>query len=201
MRLQEAKRDLYRRLAKERSYRSRAAFKLIEINRSYFIIRRGMYVVDLGCAPGGWLQVARKFVGSKGKVLGVDLRGVRPLPNVQTIIGDVNDPALPEKIIGIMGRKVDLLLSDVAPNIIGVWELDHARQIAMTESALSTANRVLANNGSAVFKVFEGSMLNELVGKLKAQFGSVRLYKPKATRKASAEIYLVCLGYKGSKQG
>jgi 23S rRNA (uridine2552-2'-O)-methyltransferase len=145
--------------------------------------------------------VARKFVGSKGKVLGVDLRGVRPLPNVQTIIGDVNDPALPEKIIGIMGRKVDLLLSDVAPNIIGVWELDHARQIAMTESALSTANRVLANNGSAVFKVFEGSMLNELVGKLKAQFGSVRLYKPKATRKASAEIYLVCLGYKGSKQG
>lgn len=200
MRLQEAKRDQYRRLAKERGYRSRAAFKLMEINRSYHIIHRGMYVVDLGCAPGGWLQVARKFVGGPGKVLGVDIHPIKPLPNVHAIEGDVNDPSLAEKILTIMGSKVDLVLSDVAPNIIGVWQFDHARQIDMTENAVSIADRILAKNGYAVFKAFEGGMLKELRDGLKTKFNNVRLYKPKASRKASSEIYLVCLGYKGSEQ-
>ena len=200
MRLQEAKRDLYRRLAKERGYRSRAAFKLMEINRSYHIMRRGMYVVDLGCAPGGWLQVARKFVGGHGKVLGIDKRPVQPLPNVQVIEGDVNDVSLVEKILSIMGRKANLVLSDVASNIIGVWHLDHARQIAMTENAVAIAEKILAKNGDAVFKAFEGSMLNELRDNLKIKFNNVRLYKPRASKKASSEIYLVCLGYKGPEQ-
>jgi len=200
MRLQEAKRDLYRRLAKERGYRSRAAFKLMEINHSYHIIRRGMYVVDIGCAPGGWLQVARKFLGGYGKVLGIDTLPVKPLPNVQVIEGDVSDTSLAEKILVIMGRKVNLVLSDVATNIIGVWELDHARQIAVTENAVSLMDRILVKYGNAVFKAFEGSLLNELRDNLKVKFGNVRLYKPKASKKASSEIYLVCLGYKGSEQ-
>ena len=200
MRLQEAKRDLYRRLAKERGYRSRAAFKLMEINHSYHIIRRGMYVVDIGCAPGGWLQVARKFLGGYGKVLGIDTLPVEPLPNVQVIEGDVSDTSLAEKILVIMGRKVNLVLSDVATNIIGVWELDHARQIAVTENAVSVMDRILVKYGNAVFKAFEGSLLNELRDNLKVKFGNVRLYKPKASKKASSEIYLVCLGYKGSEQ-
>ena len=200
MRLQEAKRDLYRRLAKERGYRSRAAFKLMEINHSYHIIRRGMYVVDIGCAPGGWLQVARKFLGGYGKVLGIDTLPVEPLPNVQVIEGDVSDTSLAEKILVIMGRKVNLVLSDVATNIIGVWELDHARQIAVTENAVSLMDRILVKYGNAVFKAFEGSLLNELRDNLKVKFGNVRLYKPKASKKASSEIYLVCLGYKGSEQ-
>ncbi len=200
MRLQEAKRDLYRRLAKERGYRSRAAFKLMEINHSYHIIRRGMYVVDIGCAPGGWLQVARKFLGGYGKVLGIDTLPVKPLPNVQVIEGDVSDTSLAEKILVIMGRKVNLVLSDVATNIIGVWELDHARQIAVTENAVSVMDRILVKYGNAVFKAFEGSLLNELRDNLKVKFGNVRLYKPKASKKASSEIYLVCLGYKGSEQ-
>lgn len=200
MRLQEAKRDVYRRLAKERGYRSRAAFKLMEINKSYHIIRRGMYVVDLGCAPGGWLQVVRKFVGGHGKVLGIDTRPVDPLPNVHVIEGDVNDTSLAERILAIMGKKVNLVLSDVAPNIIGVWHLDHARQIAMTEKAVFIAEKILVKNGNAVFKAYEGSMLNELRDSLKVKFGSVRLYKPKASRKASSEIYIICLGYKGSEQ-
>ncbi len=200
MRLQEAKRDLYRRLAKERGYRSRAAFKLMEINQSYHIIRRGMYVVDIGCAPGGWLQVARKFLGGYGKVLGIDTLPVEPLPNVQVIEGDVSDTSLAEKILVIMGRKVNLVLSDVATNIIGVWELDHARQIAVTENAVSLMDRILVKYGNAVFKAFEGSLLNELRDNLKVKFGNVRLYKPKASKKASSEIYLVCLGYKGSEQ-
>ncbi|MEE8132245.1 MAG: RlmE family RNA methyltransferase [Nitrososphaerales archaeon] len=200
MRLQEAKRDLYRRLAKERGYRSRAAFKLMEINHSYHIIRRGMYVVDIGCAPGGWLQVARKFLGGYGKVLGIDTLPVKPLPNVQVIEGDVSDTSLAEKILVIMGRKVNLVLSDVATNIIGVWELDHARQIAVTENAVSLMDRILVKYGNAVFKAFEGSLLNELRDNLKVKFGNVRLYKPNASKKASSEIYLVCLGYKGSEQ-
>lgn len=200
MRLQEAKRDLYRRLARKRGYRSRAAFKLMEINRSYHIISRGMYVVDLGCAPGGWLQVARKFVGGRGKVLGVDIRPVEPLPNVQVIEGDVNDPSISEKILSIMGRKVNLVLSDISPKIIGTWYLDHARQIDMTEKAVSIAEKILVKNGNAVFKAFEGSMFNELRDNLKMKFNSIRLYKPQASRKASSEIYLVCLGYKGSEQ-
>lgn len=200
MRLEEAKRDQYRRLAKEQGYRSRAAFKLMEINRSYHIIHRGMYVVDLGCAPGGWLQVARKFVGGPGKVLGVDTHPIKPLSNVHAIEGDVNDPSLAEKILAIMGGKVDLVLSDVAPNIIGVWQFDHARQIDMAQNAVSIADRILAKNGYAVFKAFEGGMLNELRDGLKTKFNNVRLYKPKASKKASSEIYLVCLGYKGSEQ-
>jgi len=199
MRLQEAKRDLYRRLARERGYRSRAAFKLMEINGSYHLIHRGMYVVDLGSAPGGWLQVARKFVGGRGKVLGIDKNPVEPLPNIHTMQGDVNDPSLPEKILSTMGRKVDLILSDLSPNIIGVWQVDHARQISMTQNAASVADKILVKNGNAVFKAFEGSMLNELRDSLKTKFSKVKLYKPKASKKASSEIYIVCLGYKGSE--
>lgn len=200
MRLQEAKRDLYRKLARKRGYRSRAAFKLMEINRSYHILSRGMYVVDVGSAPGGWLQVARKFVGGKGKVLGIDKRAIEPIASVDTLETDISEPSLSETILENMGRKVDVFLSDLAPNIIGVWQLDHAKQIDMTESGVSVAEKVLRKGGNAVFKVFEGSMLNELRDDLKKKFDIVRLYKPSASKKASSEMYLVCLGYKGSKQ-
>jgi 23S rRNA (uridine2552-2'-O)-methyltransferase len=158
-----------------------------------------MYVVDLGSAPGGWLQVARKFVGGRGKVLGIDKNPVEPLPNIHTMQGDVNDPLLPEKILSTMGRKVDLILSDLSPNIIGVWQVDHARQISMTQNAASIADKILVKNGNVVFKAFEGSMLNELRDSLKIKFSKVKLYKPKASKKASSEIYIICLGYKGSE--
>jgi len=200
MRLQEAKHDLYRRLAKDRGYRSRAAFKLMEINHSFHIINRGMLVVDLGCAPGGWLQVARMFVGGQGRVLGVDKRIVMPLPNVEVIEGSVDDNSLAQKILSTMGRKVNLLLSDLAPNITGIWQLDHTRQIALTENAISVMGTILAKNGNAVFKVFEGNMLNEVRDYLKVKFNKVRLSKPKASKKSSSEIYLVCLGYNLSEQ-
>ena len=198
MRLQEAERDYYRRTAKKEGFRSRAAYKLLEINNSYHIIQRGMYVVDLGCAPGGWLQVASKAVGFNGKVFGIDLRPVDPLPNVQFVQGDIDDNLLAEKILDNMGRKVNVLLSDVAPNISGIWQLDHARQISLTQNALSLAERILARNGSAVLKAFEGEMLNELRIELKKKFDRVHLYKPRSSRKASSEMYLVCLGYKSS---
>ncbi len=198
MRLQEAKRDYYRRTAKKEGFRSRAAYKLLEINNSYHIIMKGMYVVDLGCAPGGWLQVASKVVGQNGKVLGVDLRSVDPLPNVVFIQGAVDDNFLAENILNTMGRKVNVLLSDVAPNVSGVWQLDHARQISLTQNAVSIAEQILVKNGSAVLKAFEGDMFNELRDELKKKFNRVHLYKPSSSRKASSEMYLVCLGYNGS---
>ena len=199
MRLQEARRDYYRKLAKEHGFRSRAAYKLLEINNSYHVIQREMYVADLGCAPGGWLQVASKLVGNNGKVLGVDIRHVDPLPRVQIIQGDVSDDSLAEKIIDATKRKVNVLLSDLAPNISGVWQLDHARQISLTQSAVSIAEKILVNNGNAVLKAFEGEMLNELKSELKTKFNKLYLYKPKSSRKASSEIYLVCLGYDASQ--
>jgi len=198
MRLQEAKRDYYRRTAKKEGFRSRAAYKLLEINNSYHIILRGMYVVDLGCAPGGWLQVAGKAVGPNGRVLGVDIRPVDPLPNVQFVQGNLDDNFLAEKILDVMGRKVNVLLSDVAPNVSGVWQLDHARQISLTQRAVSIAEMILVRNGSVVLKAFEGEMFNELRDELKKKFNSVHLYKPRSSRKTSSEMYLVCLGYKGS---
>jgi len=198
MRLQEAKRDYYRRTAKKEGFRSRAAYKLLEINNSYHVIQKGMYVIDLGCAPGGWLQVANKAVGSSGKILGVDLRPVDPLPNVVFIQGAVDDNSLAEKILNAMGRKVNVILSDVAPNVSGVWQLDHARQISLTQNAVSLADGVLVRNGSAVLKAFEGEMFNELRDDLKKKFSRVHLYKPRSSRKESSEMYLVCLGYNGS---
>lgn len=198
MRLQEAKRDYYRRTARKEGFRSRAAYKLLEINNSYHIIQRGMYIADLGCAPGGWLQVASKVVGSSGRVLGIDMRPVNPLSNVQFLQGDLNDNFLAEKILDILGRKVNVLLSDVAPNVSGVWQLDHARQISLTQNALSMAEKILVKNGSAVLKAFEGEMLNELRDELKKKFSRVQLYKPRSSKKTSSEMYLVCLGYKSS---
>lgn len=199
MRLQEARRDYYRKLAKERGFRSRAAYKLLEIKNSYHLIQSGMYVADLGCAPGGWLQVASRLVGNNGKVLGVDIRHVDPLPRVQIIQGDVSDDSLAEKIMDAMERKVNVLLSDLAPNISGVWQLDHARQISLTQSAVSIAEKILVNNGNAVLKAFEGEMLNELRSELKTKFKKLHIYKPKSSRKASSEIYLICLGYDASQ--
>ena len=198
MRLQEAKRDYYRRSAKKQGFRSRAAYKLLEVNNSYHVILKNMYVVDLGCAPGGWLQVSARAVRPNGKVLGIDLRPVDPLPNVEVIRGTVDDDFLSEKILDSLGRKASVLLSDLAPNVSGIWQLDHARQISLTQNAVSIAEKILVRNGSVVLKAFEGEMFNELRDELKRKFSRVHLYKPRSSRKESSEIYLVCLGYKGS---
>lgn len=198
MRLQEARRDYYRRTARKAGFRSRAAYKLLEIKNSYHILRSGMYVADLGCAPGSWLQVASKIVGPKGMVLGVDPRPIEPLPHVKFIQGDVNDDLLWDRMLAAVGRHVDVLLSDMAPNASGIWRLDHARQISLTQKAVSIAENILARNGSVVLKAFEGEMLHELHEELKRKFRVVRLYKPRSSRKESSEMYLVCLGYKGS---
>lgn len=196
MRLADARRDHYRRLAKDQGYRSRAAYKLKQINDSYRILKRGNRVIDIGCAPGGWVQVATKEVSPSGRVVGIDLKEVEPVAGATIFQGSIDDPAAVAKMVEALGNeKADVILSDLAPNVSGMWEVDHARQIDLTRSALALAKQVLKAGGNAVFKVFEGEFLNELKGEMKASFGKVLVSKPTASRQESSELYLVCIGF------
>jgi 23S rRNA (uridine2552-2'-O)-methyltransferase len=193
MRLADARRDQYRRLAKDQGYRARSAYKLLQMNRSYNIIKKGDKVVDLGCAPGGWLQVTVKEVGSSGKVIGVDLKPVTPIDGATILQGSIEDPNVLSKIAEMLGCKADVVLSDMAPNVSGVWDIDHARQISLSTIALGFTRQVLRIGGSSVFKIFEGEMLKEFKSELRKSFGKVILSKPSASRQESSELYIVCL--------
>jgi 23S rRNA (uridine2552-2'-O)-methyltransferase len=193
MRLADARRDQYRRLAKDQGYRARSAYKLLQMNRSYNIIKKGDKVVDLGCAPGGWLQVTVKEVGSSGKVIGVDLKPVTPIDGATILQGSIEDPNVLSKIAEMLGCKADVVLSDMAPNVSGVWDIDHARQISLSTIALGFTRQVLRIGGSSVFKIFEGEMLKEFKSELRKSFGKVILSKPSASRQESSELYMVCL--------
>lgn len=196
--IEKRKKDYFYRKAKVEGYRSRAAYKLLQANKSYRFIKPRNSVVDLGCAPGGWLQVASKLVGFKGKVLGVDLKPIKPLnlPNVQFLQGDVSDESLPKKIISLIGGKLDVVLSDLSPSISGVWEVDHARQIDLAASALSIAKSTLKDGGSFFVKVFDGPYLKEFIAEMKKHFHEVKILKPKASRAESTELYLLGKGFK-----
>jgi 23S rRNA (uridine2552-2'-O)-methyltransferase len=196
MRLADARKDQYRRLAKDQGYRARSAYKLLQLNSSYRILKKGGKVVDLGCAPGGWLQVATKEVGKAGKVVGIDLKPIEPVAGATVVEGSVEDRGMAEKIAGILVGKADIVLSDLAPNVSGVWDVDHARQISLSSIALGFARQVLRAGGSAVFKVFEGDMLNEFRTELKNSFDRVLLSKPSASRQESSELYIVCFDFK-----
>jgi 23S rRNA (uridine2552-2'-O)-methyltransferase len=196
MRLADARRDRYRRLAKDQGYRARSAYKLLQMNRSYNIVKKGDKVVDLGCAPGGWLQVAVKEVKSSGKVIGIDLKPVSPVHGAIILQGSIEDPNMLSKIAELLSCKADVVLSDLAPNVSGVWDIDHARQISLSTIALQFAQHVLRIGGSSVFKVFEGDMLEEFKSELRKSFGKVLLNKPSASRQESSELYLVCLNFK-----
>jgi 23S rRNA (uridine2552-2'-O)-methyltransferase len=197
MRLADARKDQYRRLAKDQGYRARSAFKLLQLNASYHILKRGSRVVDLGCAPGGWLQVAAKEVGPAGKVIGIDLKPVEPVAGAAVLQGSIEEPDMLEEITNILGgNKANVVLSDLAPNVSGLWDIDHARQISLSTIALGFARQTLRLGGSAVFKVFEGEMLDEFRDELKKSFGRVLLSKPSASRQQSSELYMVCLDFK-----
>src|SRR5919198_6595709 len=193
MRLADARKDQYRRLAKDQGFRARSAYKLLQLNSSYNILKKGSKVVDLGCAPGGWLQVATREVGKAGSVVGIDLKPVEPVDGATVLEGSIEDLTMLEKIAGILGGKADIVLSDLAPNVSGVWDIDQARQISLTRNAFTIAQKVLKKNGSAIFKAFEGELLNELKLDLKNSFHKVIVSKPHASRQESSELYLVCL--------
>lgn len=201
MRLHDARRDQYRRLAKEQGYKSRAAFKLIEANEKYRFIRQNDFVVDFGAAPGGWLQVASKAVGDGGRVLGVDivrLRLKKP-KNMSTMTVDIFDPKVADEISKHLGgAKADVVLSDLSPSVSGVWELDQTRQVDLTLRVLDLSTSILKKGGKSLFKLFEGERAPEVRNAFRERFSVVRVIKPAASRSQSSELYYYCEGWLGA---
>jgi 23S rRNA (uridine2552-2'-O)-methyltransferase len=195
MKLIDARRDHYRRLAHEQGYRSRSAFKLKELNKAYRIIGPGFSVLDLGCAPGGWLQIASQLVGNKGKLMGIDITYVEEIPGAILLKANIEDESIIAEILEYFGRKINVVMCDLSPNITGYWSVDHARQISLNYSCAKIMDKVLTYKGNALFKVFDGEYSNEFRDYLKKKFAKVILRKPKSSRKQSSEVYFVCLGF------
>jgi 23S rRNA (uridine2552-2'-O)-methyltransferase len=198
MKLTKARRDQYRKLAKQQGYRSRAAFKLLQLNKSYKIIKNSDKVVEFGCAPGGWIQVATQLVGPSGFVLGLDLKEINPLAGASFIKGSIDDPLLTQILLQTIGPndKFDVVLSDMSPNVSGIWEIDHERQISLTRHALHVSIRILERRGNAIYKIFQGVSTRSFVNELAEHFALVKLSKPPASRQESSELYVICLGFK-----
>jgi 23S rRNA (uridine2552-2'-O)-methyltransferase len=155
-----------------------------------------MKVVDIGAAPGGWLQIASKIAGTRGTTIGIDLKEIAPIPNVITIVGNIENKDDIHKLIQLINGKADVVLSDLAPNVSGLWEMDQLKQIDLTKNALEFTKTVLKENGCALYKVFQGENTSELINYLKEFFLNVIITKPDASRKQSSEIYVVCKRFK-----
>ena len=194
MKLLDAKKDQYRKLAHEQGFRSRAAYKLKELNKSYRIIGPGSYVLDLGCAPGGWSQVAQKLSGNQGKILGIDTSFVEDLPDVKFIQGNIDDENIVEDILEFFGRKADSVICDLSPQVSGNWSVDHAIQISLNYSVVKIMDKVLEKKGNALFKVFDGEYSSEFYDFIRKKFIKTKLTKPKASRKPSSELYCIGMG-------
>jgi 23S rRNA (uridine2552-2'-O)-methyltransferase len=189
--------DPYVARAKREGYRSRAAFKLLEIDEKYKILKVGQKIVDLGAAPGGWSQIAAKVVGPKGKVVGIDLLPIDPMVGVEFIQLDFLDESAPGKLIELLGGPADIVMSDMAANTTGHKKTDHLRIIGLAEAAIYFAREILAPGGAFVAKVFQGGTENQLLADLKRDFAVVRHVKPAASRADSAELYVLATGFRG----
>jgi 23S rRNA (uridine2552-2'-O)-methyltransferase len=189
--------DPYVKRAHEEGWRSRAAFKLEEIQRSDRLLRPGMTVVDLGAAPGGWSQFAARALAGKGRVIALDILEMPGIANVEFIEGDFTEASVLEKLTATLGgEKVDLVMSDMAPNMMGIAEVDHDRSMYLVELAVDFAVRQLRPGGDLLAKVFQGRDFQPLIARLRREFESVKLRKPKASRARSAEVYVLARGYR-----
>jgi len=195
--LKKRRRDFYYRKAKLEGLRSRAAYKLEQLDKKFKIFKGVKKVLDLCCAPGGWLQYSLSRIGEDGLIIGVDLVEIAPLPNVYFIQGDITREETLEKIVKVANGKIDLVLSDCSPNVSGIWELDHARQIYLAETSLKIARKVLRKGGKFVVKVFQGDLFNNYLDKVREFFKIVKVTKPEASRKESAEMYIIALNFSG----
>ena len=190
------KHDQYYKQAKTYGYRSRAAYKLKQINKKFRILQHGDYVLDLGAAPGGWTQVALEIVGSRGKVIGIDLEPITKINNATFLIGDITNDGIVESIARqIEDKKFDVIISDAAPNISGNYSIDQAKSVYLAESALNLAVQLLKPNGNLVIKVFEGEDFQQFFLKIKKVFRISKKFSPKASRARSSEIYVIGLDY------
>lgn len=196
--LQRQLNDPYVRAAREQGYRSRAAFKLIELDDRFHLIRRGARVIDLGAAPGGWTQVAVQR--GAAAVAGVDLLPMDPVSGATIIEGDFMDEAMPGRLRELLGGPADLVLSDMAPNTTGHNATDHLRIMALADLALHFAIEALADGGGFVAKVFQGGSERSMLDQMKRHFAQVRHAKPPASRKGSSELYVVATGFRTAPQ-
>lgn len=190
--------DPFVKQAQKDGYRSRSAYKLIELNEKDKLIRPGMRILDLGSAPGGWSQVAGRMVGAKGRVLATDILPMDALLNVDFIQGDFTEDAIVQQLLDWLGGgRFDLIVSDIAPNITGISSADQASSIYFLELALDTVRKTLKPGATFVAKMFQGSGSDQYLKELRAHFDKVLIRKPAASRKESREVYLVAKGFKG----
>ncbi len=196
--LQEHVSDPYVKQAQRDGYRSRASYKLIQLNERDKLIRPGMLLVDLGSAPGGWSQVAGRLVGQKGRVVATDILPMDPLQNVEFIQGDFTEEAVLDKVLELLGgARPDLVLCDIAPNISGVDSADQASSMYLVELALDFVRRCLKPGGDFVVKVFQGAGSDAYLKEVRSSFDKVLVRKPAASRARSREVYLVAKAFKG----
>jgi 23S rRNA (uridine2552-2'-O)-methyltransferase len=192
--------DRYYKKAKQEGYRSRAAYKLLELQQRFRLIRRGDVVVDLGAAPGGWLQVAAKWVGQTGKVIGIDLQPIDAFgePNILVLQGDITAPEMPRRIAELARGKVHCVLSDLSPRLSGIRDADNARCLELNRTALTLATALLKLGGSFLVKSFVNQELQTFTLELKRHFHSVQRTRPEATRQGSSEFYYFAKGFHGN---
>jgi len=189
--------DPYVKRAHEEGWRSRAAFKLEEIQKSDRLLKPGMTVVDLGAAPGGWSQYAARRLDGKGRVIALDVLEMPAIPGVEFIQGDFSDEAVLERLNALLGgTKVDLVMSDMAPNMMGIADVDHDRSMLLVELAEEFAAQALRPGGDLLMKVFQGRGFQPLLGRLRKSYETVKLRKPKASRSRSPEVYVLARGYR-----
>jgi 23S rRNA (uridine2552-2'-O)-methyltransferase len=196
--LSRQKNDIYVDKARKHGYRSRAAYKLIEIHKKEKIFKSGMTVIDLGAAPGGWSQVAAQYVSGTGKVIALDLLPMKPLDNVDFVQGDFREQNVFDQLLLRIGKlkQVDLVISDIAPNLSGISHVDMARAVYLVEMVFDLAKQVLAQDGVLLVKLFHGEGFDTYVHMLRSYFAKVIIKKPGASRADSKEVYLLARGIK-----
>jgi 23S rRNA (uridine2552-2'-O)-methyltransferase len=192
------RKDAYHRRARAAGYRARSAYKLAELDARFRLLRRGDAVVDLGAWPGGWMQVALERVGPEGRIVGVDLVPVEPLPapNVRLLTADVRDPATGRALLAALGRQADVVLSDLAPKLTGVRDTDETRSAELIDATLAMLPLVLRRGGRLLTKLFMSPAYRGTVQQVGGLFAEVRTTRPEATRHGSAELYLVGVDYR-----
>jgi 23S rRNA (uridine2552-2'-O)-methyltransferase len=195
---EERKRDYYYNKAKRDEYRSRAAYKLLQINNKFDIIKNNNIIIDLGASPGGWSQIAVETVGEGGKVIAVDMKDIPPIKGVAVVKGNALRERTQEDVRAILEmKKADVIISDMAPNISGNYTVDHAKSVELAEMVLEYADLFLKPGGNLVVKVFEGDMMGNYFKKIKIKFRLSKRHAPKASRKSSSEVYIIGKGFKG----
>ena len=197
------RKDSFHQRAKREGFRSRAAYKLDELQREHRLLRSGDRVVDLGCWPGGWMQVASAIVGPSGRVVGIDLADLDPLPleNAIALRGDLTDPGVAQRLLEALGRPADVVLSDAAPKLTGIRATDRAREEALLEAIESLVPQLLRRGGALVAKLLEAPESQAFASRLRARFASARITKSQVTRKGSSEKYLIARDFTGTDRG